>query len=284
VATVVRDSGYRPAEVLRYLGWDYAEALRADAFPPSALESAESGLGHNAEDPLHHVVRWWDVHRTRLRLTRDKLRTEIVSLRTAGYTEEQVASITGLSRSMVRRRFEATLLEILDELGVAYDPSRLDRPGVCGHYVRIPRAPHNLCGKPTARLAAIYRERWMCAGRRLDQQGQLAQAWYDGHGELRLYRPPLDRKATVGRAFHVIVTNGEPQAHVPFPEGDMPDGDHKLAVWVADTQAAAEGERTPDRSLFAVRGGSRLVVPEAPTHRCGEHLAPWLQVRVLRTR
>jgi hypothetical protein len=68
-------------------------------------------------DPPILIARWHDVQRAKRRASIGRLRDEILRLRVAGYTEVEVAQITGLTKPTARRRFAATIDEILDELG-----------------------------------------------------------------------------------------------------------------------------------------------------------------------
>ncbi len=61
-----------------------------------------------------------------------KLELIILELRSRGWTEEEVADRTGLSRQSVGRRFTARVAEILDALGGEFvPPERTSSPSAC---------------------------------------------------------------------------------------------------------------------------------------------------------
>lgn len=128
------------------------EAVAVDAYPPdSSAHLADDGLGVGGDhdDQLFVVAEWWDVHRARERITADKESREITLLRAAGVTEDEIAAALGTNRMRVRRRFRATLNELLVALGAEDQPDRESRVALC-----------LICGEhPRVRLQPVMRKR-----------------------------------------------------------------------------------------------------------------------------
>lgn len=146
-------SGYSLGEVLHLLSLSHEDAIDDDATQPdSCAHFSEDGhsaaTAHEQFDPIFTIARWWDVRRARDRVVRTKLEQEVVQLRVAGFGEHELAGLLGLSRATARRRFRASIDEILHELGG--EPDQAER-------VSIPSACLRCASRPRARLAPVTR-------------------------------------------------------------------------------------------------------------------------------
>lgn len=140
---------YSPGEIAWLLSLTYEEAVSADASPVSSTgQLSGDGTSGSADGPQVPVIaRWNDVRRAR-QIVREKRDQEILELRVAGETEQEVAAKVGLSQQTVSRRFRASLRDILDELGGPASPEEVEsRLSLCLE-----------CGdRPRARARARYR-------------------------------------------------------------------------------------------------------------------------------
>jgi hypothetical protein len=149
----VAQIGYSLGEVLYLLSLSHEDAIDDDAGQAdSCAQFTEDGhapaTAHEEWDPVMTIARWWDVRRARDRVARTKLEQEVVQLRVAGFGEHELAGLLGLSRATARRRFRASVEEILHELGGEVDQTeRISIPSAC-----------LTCGdRPRARLAPVTR-------------------------------------------------------------------------------------------------------------------------------
>lgn len=269
--------GYTRSEVAWLLGLDREEAIDFDAVPRDSLRQAEESLAGNAEETLFAIARWHDVHAARRAITRDNVIREVMKLRANHFTEHEIAVMVGLTRSTVRRRYIATLDQLLAHLGEQVDPPRFSTVPTC-----------IACGKAVrARLAAIDMERWTCMGRRVrPADGKLAQAWWSPGGEVRYCRPPLARSAKVGGAADVLTTQGRVLSHELRRDEDLSADDGRVKAWTNDTAAARDGRPPTWRAeLYArVPAGVREVEPEKQAGCCARCLTPSLRSRVIARR
>lgn len=266
--------GYTRSEVAWLLGLDREGAIDFDAVPRDSLHQSEESLSANAEESLFAIARWHDVHAARRSITRDNVIAEVMKLRANHFTEHEIAVMVGLNRSTVRRRYVATLDQLLERLGEVVDPPRTSTVPSCIS-----------CGKAIrVRLAAIVMERWTCMGRRVrPDDGQMAQAWWTPGGKVRLCRPPLAWSAAIGGAADVLVTQGTVLSHELRRDEDLSEDDGRVKAWKNDTQASIEGRPTTwNEDLYPrVPAGRREVEPEKQAGCCARCLMPELRVRVL---
>lgn len=112
---------YTMGEVLWLLQMSHQEALDYDTVPKDSCadlsEDPQGGGSADADPSLFVVLRWHDVHDAAKRVSIRKENAHIIRLRSCGYTEEEVSARVNLDRRTLRRRFRATLNEILVELG-----------------------------------------------------------------------------------------------------------------------------------------------------------------------
>jgi AraC-like DNA-binding protein len=112
---------YTVGEVLWLLQMSRQEAIDYDAVPKDSCadlsEDPQGGGSANADPSLFVVLRWHDVHDAAKRVRMSKENAHIIRLRSCGYTEEEVSERVSLDRRTLRRRFRATVNEILTELG-----------------------------------------------------------------------------------------------------------------------------------------------------------------------
>lgn len=260
---------YTRSEVLWLRQMDRSAATFHDAYPPSALSNAEGGLASSAEETLPAIARWWDVRLAFERVTVDKRDKAIVELRLAGFTEEEVARAMGTSQPTVNRRFRATLLEVMEELGEAYPDEPKSYAPVCWR-----------CLAPAVRLAEVVAERWTYMGRRR-REGLPYQAWIDSRKEVQLYRRGLVREGVIGGVYELL-TCQDRRLERPRLIEVLAD-ELKVRTWQRAHELAEDGEETPVAPVVqGVRGGRRSVHAERQTHSCAECLLPSLQPRVLR--
>lgn len=120
---------------------DSVARLQASDDAGGALGSGEDG------PPLPTILRWHDVQDARKRVVRGKEAMHITQLRLGGFNELELARIAGKDRLALRRRWHASIQDIMDELGaVASEPEALS-DGV---------SPCLRCGeRPRVRLAAV---------------------------------------------------------------------------------------------------------------------------------
>jgi hypothetical protein len=123
--------GYTRSEVAWLLGLDREEAIDFDAVPRDSLRQSEESLAGNAEETLFAIARWHDVHAARRAITRDNVIREVMKLRANHFTEHEIAVMVGLNRSTVRRRYIATLDQLLEHLGEQVDPPRFSTVPTC---------------------------------------------------------------------------------------------------------------------------------------------------------
>lgn len=91
--------------------------------------SSADSLAHLSEDDVHGsgmsaeesdvliVARWWDVHRAAALVTGCELLERIVKLELDGFSQDAIATMLGVPRTTLRRRFKATMDEMLEVLG-----------------------------------------------------------------------------------------------------------------------------------------------------------------------
>lgn len=112
---------YTVGEVLWLLQMTHQEALDYDSVPKDSCadlsEDPQGGGSADADPSLFVVLRWHDVHDAAKRVRISKENTHILKLRACGYTEEEVSERVELDRRTLRRRFRASVNEILAELG-----------------------------------------------------------------------------------------------------------------------------------------------------------------------
>lgn len=112
---------YTVGEVLWLLQMSRQEAIEYDAVPKDSCadlsEDPQGGGSADADPSLFVVLRWHDVHDAAKRVSIRKENAHIIRLRAVGYTEEEVSARLSLDRRTLRRRFRATLAEIVAELG-----------------------------------------------------------------------------------------------------------------------------------------------------------------------
>lgn len=113
---------YTAAEVTWLLSMTRTDAIKCDSSPrdswPDLLASGvHSGDDPNGDSGLLVVVRWNDVHIAR-QAVQGPIDREVTQLRAAGYTEDEIGVIVGVSQQTVSRRFRASIEAILDRLNV----------------------------------------------------------------------------------------------------------------------------------------------------------------------
>lgn len=234
--------------------------------------------GTAAEETLPLVARWWDVKRAMDSLVLEKRTREVMALRTQGYAEQDIARITGLDRSMVRRRFEATMLELMAALGGEYvEPPRVSSPAkclVCGVGERVYLVPTRA-------------SRWACIGWRRDEDGRLCQAW-QCRAVVMLRRRPLVGSAQVGHVFRLkwTVQRGDRRKVIgttELPGEHFPPGHPWVLGWERDTRAAEDGRPVPERT-WRVPSDDDEAEPGRQSAVCADCLAPSLRRRVEQSR
>lgn len=114
-ATYTRDG------VILMLSLSREEAIERDARAGLADGDDSRPAGEGAALPL--IARWNDVQRARAETIREKDGLAILQLRAYGMTEEDIAGLSGRHRLAVRRRWHATVDEILERLGSVPTPS-----------------------------------------------------------------------------------------------------------------------------------------------------------------
>lgn len=171
---------YTRGEVLYLLSLKREDAIDEDAGQPDscAMLSPDDlpSTTHAEWDPVFAIARWHDVQGAKRRLEKRwervhaELGLEIVELRAREATEEQVAELVGLHRLAARRRFHATLEDIMRELGGAAETAeRTSAVSACMKCARRPRARRReLVRKRKGRPPQITPERmsslcWDCA-------------------------------------------------------------------------------------------------------------------------
>jgi DNA-directed RNA polymerase specialized sigma24 family protein len=114
-------SEYSVGEVVWLLQMSHQEAIDYDADPRDSCadlsEDPQGGGSADADPSLFVVLRWHDVHDAAKRVATKKENAHIVRLRAEGFTEEEVARVMDCDRRTLRRRFRATVAEIVAELG-----------------------------------------------------------------------------------------------------------------------------------------------------------------------
>lgn len=86
----------------------------------AGMSSTDITTGEAEHDPLMVVVRWNDVQRARRLVIRDKQAAAVAQLRAGGFSEVELAKLTGHDRLAIRRRWHAAVEEILAVLGGDY--------------------------------------------------------------------------------------------------------------------------------------------------------------------
>lgn len=200
--------------------------------------------GSNAEETLPLIARWHDIKAAMLTVTKEKRDREVMQLRASGYTEDDIARITGLSRSMVRRRFEAKVVELIEELGGEYvEPPRVSVPSKCLE-----------CGVgERVYLVPTFGEVWTCIGWRRDEaDGKLCQAW-QARADVMICRRAIATAARPGDAYWLTWTwprgeRGRIAAHTEAPDHSLPESHPWVQAWQRDTQAAHDDRPAPVRT------------------------------------
>lgn len=112
---------YTVGEVLWLLQMTRQEAIDYDASPKDSCadlsEDPYGGGSANADPSLFVICRWHDVHDARKRVVRRKGDEFIIRLRAEGFTELEIVRLARVPQATMRRRFRATLAEIVTELG-----------------------------------------------------------------------------------------------------------------------------------------------------------------------
>jgi hypothetical protein len=144
---------YTRGEVLWLLSITYEEAVDLDAMPrDSCAGLSDTGAAPTPLDasPLMVVLRWIDVHAARRAILSTKLERMVLRLRAEGFTEREIAAIITTPKTTVRRRFDATITELVRLLGEgppSHDPIPM-------------RASCLTCGQaPRVRLDPVLRKR-----------------------------------------------------------------------------------------------------------------------------
>jgi hypothetical protein len=145
--------------VLWLLSITREEAIEYDAMPRdscASLSADGSAAAPLIEGSLMVVLRWHDVHRARRIVAGEKLSRMILRLRAEGFTEREVAEVVATPKTTVRRRFDATLSEIVRFLGEAEadEPVPVEASClVCGAAPRVRLAP--VMGKRRGKLRVV---------------------------------------------------------------------------------------------------------------------------------
>jgi hypothetical protein len=143
---------YTRGEVLFLLSLTHEQAIDLDAFPRDSCAGLSdddiSSGGGGDDEPLYVIARWTDVQRVKRLVVREKESLAVLQLRTSGFSESEIARLSGRDRLAVRRRWHATVDEILERLGGAReDDSVVSIVSACLK-----------CGlHPRVRLAAVKR-------------------------------------------------------------------------------------------------------------------------------
>lgn len=113
---------YTPSEVAWLLSMTHGEALSCDSHPPDSwpdLLSSDAQMGHSGGieegGELLVVLRWTDVHRAKKQV-QGSIDDQVMVLRSAGYTQEEIGQALGRSQQTVSRQWRASIEEILAEL------------------------------------------------------------------------------------------------------------------------------------------------------------------------
>lgn len=127
--------GYTRGEVAWLLSLTREEAVQQDACQSDSLahladeDASDSHTATHEWDPVMTIARWNDVHRARQRAIARLMLDDglppatvheelvIVTLRSWGLTEREVADLVGVDRFAARRQFGGMLARVLDELG-----------------------------------------------------------------------------------------------------------------------------------------------------------------------
>lgn len=129
-----------------------SEALDLDATPRdscSSLSADDGGHSASPETTLPVLLRWHDVHAARRKIAGGKMQTLVLRLRGHGYTQREIAAVFEEPKTTMRRRYDATVTEIVKFLGQVDDEDLHPTINAC-----------LICGvRPRVRLAAEFRIR-----------------------------------------------------------------------------------------------------------------------------
>jgi hypothetical protein len=161
-------SSYRRSEVVFLLSLTREQAIDLDAVPRDSctdLRGTTDAVTESAADTdrLPVIARWLDVQRARQSVIADKEAVAILQLRAGGFSERELVRLTGNERLSLRRRWHATIDEILEKLGgEAEEPTATSRIAMCLK-----------CGKrPRVRLSEVKTR--IKGGWRIDAPGRHA--------------------------------------------------------------------------------------------------------------
>jgi hypothetical protein len=156
---------YSRGEVAWLLSISHREAIELDASQPdscSRLSADDTGHSCSTDEPMLAVLRWHDVHAARRTIAESKVQALVLRLRRAGYTERQVVDVFKTPKTTMRRRWDATITEIVRLLGETEDQEHNPTVNAC-----------LICGKAArVRLAAEYR--LLLKGRRKESKPERA--------------------------------------------------------------------------------------------------------------
>lgn len=136
---------YTRGEVIWLLSLSRDDAVDLDATPPDSCShlrgSGDAAAPETDDDRLPVVARWLDVQRARGAILADKRSVASLQLYASGFSDREVANMLGQDRMAVRRKWRATVDEILEFLGGVVEPdpalSHLDLCLRCGQNVRV---------------------------------------------------------------------------------------------------------------------------------------------------
>lgn len=141
---------YSRGEVIWLLSLTRDQAIEMDSNHRDSCAglaaSNESGGSISAvAQSVPTIARWADVQRARRDVIREKEGLAILQLRAGGFSEREIAKLSDRDRLALRRRWHATVLEILDRLGGPGQDegttSRIDSCLKCGEHPRVQLLP-----------------------------------------------------------------------------------------------------------------------------------------------
>lgn len=93
------------------------DASQADSLSRCTPDGPGSTTSHEEWDPVFTIARWNEVHAAKACIVKTKVELAVLELRVGGHTEQELADHLGIHRLAGRRRFGASLDELLELLG-----------------------------------------------------------------------------------------------------------------------------------------------------------------------